>query len=157
MQPILLALDLAASTGYAHNLTSKKTCGVIRFKDDGTGFERCVYERMRRLLLDVQPDAVVYEQVMRHMGTHAAHRYGGYVALLQLACQTCFSRGAVEVIGVPVGTIKKYATGKGNAPKNAMIDAARLMGYDPPNHDAADAACILEYALNAKLVKKEST
>ncbi len=33
--------------------------------------------------------------------------------------------------GVPVGTIKRHATGKGNAAKEAMIAAARARGFSP--------------------------
>ena len=51
--------------------------------------------------------------------------------------------------GVPVGTIKKHATGKGNASKAAMVEAARLMigTYGDLTEDEADAVCLLDYAV----------
>jgi Holliday junction resolvasome RuvABC endonuclease subunit len=49
--------------------------------------------------------------------------------------------------GVPVGTIKKYATGKGNANKDAMIDAARSRGFSPADDNEADAIAILLWAI----------
>jgi Holliday junction resolvasome RuvABC endonuclease subunit len=49
--------------------------------------------------------------------------------------------------GVPVGTIKRHATGKGNANKDAMIAAARARGFSPADDNEADAIAILFWAL----------
>ena len=49
--------------------------------------------------------------------------------------------------GVPVGTIKRHATGKGNAPKEAMIIAARARGFSPADDNEADAIAILHWAI----------
>ena len=72
--------------------------------------------------------AIWFEEVRRHAGTDAAHVYGGLMATLTAWAEL---RG-IPYEGVPVGTIKRHATGKGNAPKDAMIAAARA--------DPADAA-----------------
>jgi len=47
--------------------------------------------------------------------------------------------------GVPVGTIKRHATGKGNADKDAMIAAAR--GFSPADDNEADAIALLLWAI----------
>ena len=52
--------------------------------------------------------------------------------------------------GVPVGTIKRHATGKGNAPKQAMIDAAWARGYSPTDDNEADAIAILLWAIETQ-------
>jgi Holliday junction resolvasome RuvABC endonuclease subunit len=49
--------------------------------------------------------------------------------------------------GVPVGTIKKHATGKGNANKEAMIAAAVAMGYRPADDNEADALALLHLVM----------
>ena len=49
--------------------------------------------------------------------------------------------------GVPVGTIKRHATGKGNAPKEAMIAAARGRGFSPADDNEADAIALLLWAV----------
>ena len=49
--------------------------------------------------------------------------------------------------GVPVGTIKRHATGKGNAPKEAMIAAARAHGFSPADDNEADAIALLLWAI----------
>ena len=48
--------------------------------------------------------------------------------------------------GVPVGTIKRFATGKGNADKAAVIAALRERGFSPTDDNEADAIAILLWA-----------
>ncbi len=81
--------------------------------------------------------AVFYEEVHRHLGTDAAHCYGGLVAHIQAWC----CENNVPYKGVPVATIKKAATGKGNANKEAMLDAAARAwpGIAMATDDEADA------------------
>jgi len=52
--------------------------------------------------------------------------------------------------GVPVGTIKKFLTGQGNANKQAMIDAARARGFSPVDDNEADAIAILLWAIETR-------
>ena len=73
------------------------------------------------------------------LATDAAHVYGGLMASLTSWAEL---RG-VPYEGVPVGTIKQHATGKGNAPKQAMINAARARGFSPADDNEADAIAIL--------------
>lgn len=84
--------------------------------------------------------AIWFEEVRRHAGTDAAHVYGGLMATLQSWAEL---RG-IPYEGVPVGTIKKHATGKGNANKDAMIAAARARGFDPKDDNEADALALLD-------------
>ncbi|MGB3624235.1 MAG: hypothetical protein WA989_00305, partial [Henriciella sp.] len=86
---------------------------------------------------------LIYEQVRRHAGTDASHLYGGWLAILEVWCE----QNSVAYQGVPVGTIKRHATGKGNAPKEAMIAAARARGFSPADDNEADAIAILIWAL----------
>jgi crossover junction endodeoxyribonuclease RuvC len=62
-----------------------------------------------------------YEHVVRHLGAHAGHMYGALVAAIQ---EVCLELG-VSYEAVGVGTLKKFATGKGNASKEDMKRAAR--------------------------------
>jgi len=52
--------------------------------------------------------------------------------------------------GVPVGTIKKISTGKGNANKAAMMVAARERGFSPADDNEADAIAILLWAVETR-------
>jgi Holliday junction resolvasome RuvABC endonuclease subunit len=148
----VLALDLGTTTGWAiRGFDGLITSGTVSFKPsryDGGGMR---YLRFTNWLTEIDrlsgPIAAIYfEEVRRHVGTDAAHVFGGLLAVLT-------SWGELRGIpyqGVPVGSIKKHATGKGNAPKQAMIDAARARGFSPADDNEADAIAILLWALETR-------
>jgi Holliday junction resolvasome RuvABC endonuclease subunit len=86
---------------------------------------------------------VYFEEVRRHAGVDAAHAYGGFMGQLTAWCE----HHQIPYQGVPVGTIKKHATGKGNASKEDMIAAARRQGFDPADDNEADALALLAWAI----------
>lgn len=49
-------------------------------------------------------------------------------------------------IEAPPKTLKKFATGTGNASKSDMLKAARLDGFKTSNHNIADAYFLAKYA-----------
>ena len=93
-------------------------------------------------------DAVYFEEVRRHLGVDAAHAYGGFMAHLTAWCE----HHQIPYQGVPVGTIKKHATGKGNASKDEMIAAMKALGHSPSDDNEADALALLHYALSLQEV-----
>ena len=116
MKPIL-ALDLGTATGWAlRDAGGTVISGTTSLKPgrfEGGGMR---YLRFTNWLTELQhlsgPIAMVaFEEVRRHAATDAAHVYGGLMATLTAWCEL---RG-IPYQGVPVGTIKKHATGKGNA------------------------------------------
>lgn len=148
----ILALDLGTTTGWAiRDFGGLITSGTVSFKPsryDGGGMR---YLRFTNWLTELDRlsgpiEAIYYEEVRRHAGTDAAHVFGGLLAVLTSWGEL---RG-VPYQGVPVGTIKKHASGKGNAPKQAMIDAARQRGFNPADDNEADAIAILLWALETK-------
>ena len=145
----VLALDLGTTTGWAiRGHDGLITTGTTSFRPgryDGGGMR---YLRFTSWLTELDrlsgPIAAIwFEEVRRHAGTDAAHVYGGLMASLTAWGEL---RG-IPYEGVPVGTIKSHATGKGNAPKQAMIDAARARGYSTADDNEADAIAILHWAL----------
>jgi Holliday junction resolvasome RuvABC endonuclease subunit len=107
------------------------------------------YLRFKRWLTEIKQttdglDAVYFEEVRRHAGVDAAHAYGGFMAHLTAWCE----HHQIPYQGVPVGTIKKHATGKGNAGKADMIAAMRARGFNPADDNEADALALLGWALN---------
>jgi hypothetical protein len=145
----LLAIDLGTTTGWAlKSADGLITSGTVSFRPsryDGGGMRYLRFQNwlgeMDRLSGPIV--TVFYEEVRRHAGTDAAHVYGGLMATLTAWAEM---RG-VPYQGVPVGTIKKSATGKGNANKQAMIDAARARGFFPKDDNEADAIAILFWAI----------
>ena len=137
----MLALDLGTTTGWALRAPDGLiTSGTVSFRPsryDGGGMR---YLRFTNWLTELDqlsgPIAAIWcEEVRRHAGTDAAHVYGGLMATLTAWAEL---RG-VPYQGVPVGTIKRHATGHGNAPKQAMIAAARALGFSPTDDNEADA------------------
>jgi Holliday junction resolvasome RuvABC endonuclease subunit len=55
---------------------------------------------------------------------------------------------AVPYLGVPVATIRRHATGKGNASKDDVIKAVRARGHAPKDDNEADALAILDWAIS---------
>lgn len=66
------------------------------------------------------PLRLAYEEVRKHMGTDAAHIYGGIIATIARECE----ERQLPYVAIPVGTIKKLATGNGRADKTVMCSAA---------------------------------
>jgi hypothetical protein len=148
----LLALDLGSTLGWGVRLADGTiTSGTAtfrpgRFEGGGMG-----WLRFRRWLDSMAASAaplgsIVFEEVRRHAGTTAAHVYGGFLAHLTAWCEGV----GVPYQGVPVGTIKRFATGKGNAGKDAVIAAMRARGFAPADDNEADALALLLWAIDAQ-------
>jgi len=149
----ILTLDLGTTTGWAlHRSGQPVTSGTAVFRNDryqGGGMRYLKFTRWLDTTLEAagRIDAVYFEEVRRHLGVDAAHAYGGFLAHLTAWCE----RQGVPYEGVPVGTIKRHATGKGNASKAQMIEAIRRRGHDPADDNEADALAILHWALETRL------
>jgi len=118
-------------------------CSVGRHESAGMRFVKA--KARIEDLIDGDTDLVVYEDVRAHRGTYAAQIYGGIVSLIQTRCIEC----DVPYMGAPVGKVKKHATGKGNADKVAMVDAAqKAFGPEVTDDNEADALWVLDWALN---------
>ena len=92
---------------------------------------------------------VVYEEVRRHMGTDAAHIYGALEGEIQAHCEA----NEIAYMAVPVGTVKKHATGRGNAGKDEMIKSAEGKWSDLVIFDdnMAYAMWIMEYTWETEM------
>ena len=143
-----LALDLGTTAGWAIRLPSgqiisgSRSFKPGRYEGGGVRFLRFT------AWLDEQNGLypvglLVFEEVRRHAGVDAAHVYGGLMATLTAWCES----NSIPYQGVPVGTIKKHATGKGNANKLLMMQAMVDKGHSPCDDNEADALALLYYAM----------
>ena len=149
-----IAFDLGTTTGWAA-VNGTVMSGVLklkggRFEGGGMRFVRFA-DHVTELLNRIKPEWVVFEEVRRHAGTDAAHIYGGLMAVLTGLCER-FPDGPLPYEGVPVGTIKKFWTGSGNAPKDAMIAVARTKGFKVADDNEADALALLHWKMNELLI-----
>jgi hypothetical protein len=159
----ILSLDLGTTTGWALRsrdgsiVSGSQSFKPQRFEGGGmrylrftrwlsevavTGNSNLFKDEVERVN-DTLLDQIVFEEVRRHAGVDAAHAYGGFMSHL-----TSFAeRHAIPYEGVPVGTIKKHATGKGNANKLMIITAMQALGHNPVDDNEADALALLRWAI----------
>ncbi len=146
----ILALDLGTHTGWALRprdggiASGTQHFTASRFEGGGMRFLR-----FKHWLTEVKQtvgnlDAVYFEEVRRHVGVDAAHAYGGFLAHLTAWCE----HHGIPYQGVPVGTIKRFITGKGNADKDAVIAAVKARSHTPEDDNEADALALLLWALS---------
>ncbi|QTD44365.1 crossover junction endodeoxyribonuclease RuvC [Ottowia testudinis] len=155
MHTNILALDLGTQTGWALAQTDSANTihsGTQCFKPqryEGGGMR---YLRFKRWLTELKGTTanttngiseVVFEEVRRHASTDSAHVYGGLLATLTAWCE----HHQIPYRGIPVGTIKRHVTGKGNASKAEVIAAMRANGHEPTDDNEADALALLHTVL----------
>lgn len=127
----ILALDPATQCGWSFFEDSYlMSSGSVSFKA-GRGesnsisyfrFALFLREKLEELKHTSGTPVVGYELVSRHLSTYAAQVYGGWVSIIQAETMAA---GIENVVTIPVQHVKIFATGKGNAKKEAMLDAAQ--------------------------------
>jgi len=147
----ILALDLGTTTGWASLIGGIVQSGTVTFRPsryDGGGMRYLRFQRWLDTLAHGNDGlaTIYFEEVRRHVGTDAAHLYGGFLTTLTAWCE----REQVAYQGVPVGTIKRFATGKGNADKHAVLAAVTARGFRPADDNEADAIAILLWAMETR-------
>ena len=144
---ITLALDLGTTLGWASCSAGGVVLGsgAVRLAKPGDH----VGKRYAQFLgwlnsLSMTPSHIVYEDVKFFRGIESSRVWCGLFAVLRMHAY----RKAVPLTGIHLATVKKHATGKGNADKAAMVHAARalwptqMLGSD--SEDQADALWILD-------------
>jgi Holliday junction resolvasome RuvABC endonuclease subunit len=148
---MILTLDLGTTTGWAVGDKIKKLhlkSGSVNLKPTRYQSHGQRYIGFKTLLVDTHAKYNIsmcfYEEVRKHIGTDAAHIYGGFVATLQTWC----IENGIDYAGTPVGTIKKHITGKGNAGKEEVILAIKQkLNIYPKDDNEADAIALCDYHL----------
>lgn len=152
----VLALDLSTTTGFALSAAGVITHGVADFtrykgcksraaQHDGRtylNFQRWLRER---IALD-KPALIVFEEPMGNFKSAAARNV--VVGLRGILMSTA-AYYDIRVIGIAQTKLKKWATGKGNAKKEAMHTAARARWPDErfADDNAVDAFLLLQLHL----------
>ncbi len=141
----ILALDMATHTGWATNYPTfqygRERFDRKRGESPGMRFLRFTawLEEINRLC---EPHVIVYEQ--------AHHRGGAATAVgvgMATTLQTFAAKHDIETMAVHTGSLKKFATGKGNASKREMAVACyEQLNSHPESDDEVDAIWLLKYA-----------
>lgn len=132
----ILGLDLGGVTGWAILSSAAPLHGYFDLRNkhgEGGGMPFLKFRnRLGELLAGI--DLVVYEEVRFAATTDAAIAWGGFRSILLAECEA----RAVPVKGYTPSQIKRHATGKGTADKQAMLAAAQAR-WPAKDHNEADA------------------
>ena len=145
----IAAIDPAQVCGWAVRLRSgAMEAGVWKLKPDRFSNMGSAMLNLRGKLAELldrhAPDLVAFEQVRMHQGVDAAHWYGAIIGkIMEMA-----EERQIPCRGVHFAHIKQTATGKGNANKEAMLEAAKAHWPHAHiiDHNQADAMWIAETA-----------
>ena len=142
----ILALDCGTKTGWASFADGRIESGVQDFslkRGESKGIRFLRFNTWLNAMLKLtKSDVVVYE--MAHFrGGHATEILVGMTTRIEEFCES----NNIEYSSVHSGTLKRFATGKGNASKEALRRAA-VQKYKRivDNDDEADALHILAWA-----------
>ena len=141
----ILALDIATKTGWAMCDNGKHDYGmfVCKSKNRGSRYETFTFELLKLFASFnySKPDIIVFEKAFQK-SQRSAELYHGFLAMLEYRAW----QYGIDLMPVYATHLKKWATGNGKASKNDMIEAARLLGWNPKDDNEADALLLLEYA-----------
>lgn len=140
----VLALDLSSKTGWAH------TCGQsgvwnFKIKSDESKDMRLI--RLRGKITEIYQSVGINLIVFESANYSGTNRNSLPDELISVVKTWCLDRSNIEYKGYPSSEIKKHATGKGNANKDAMVKAAReKFEIDIIDDNHADALWLLDLA-----------
>ena len=151
----VIFFDLATATGWASYYHGTTESGVEKFTlrpGESPGMRFLRFNRwLSEVLLDGMGenpcyDLVVYEKPLARQSSSAAAAIAyGFATRVQEFC----ARRDIEHSVVPAGTLKKHATGKGNASKAMMMAAAQALfpDQDVTDENQGDALCGLHFVI----------
>lgn len=146
----ILCLDLGTKTGWSMSSSTESGLefewGIQDFSTrrcDGAGMRYLKFRDWLHHMYDkFEPIHEIYFEEVSFSGwRNSASTYGGFLSTLTIWCEN----HQIPYQGVPVSTIKKYITGKGNADKKMVIEAVRNKGYNVQDDNEADAMALSLY------------
>lgn len=142
----ILALDPATKCGWAHSCGSSGVWDLSIRRDESGGMRLIRLRSKLNMIRDAAGcDLLVYEAAR-----HAAPKMQGALVVqstLQAVITLWCEDSSIEYRGYSPTEIKKHATGKGNANKAAIIDAAEQRWGDIADDNQADALWLLDLAI----------
>ncbi len=151
----ILALDLGTKSGWALWDGARIESGVQDFTKQRGESNGMLFLKFNRWLHETVYDHYIHSVKDTLIAFEQAHHRGGAateiaVGLMTRVLEFC-ARYGIEHTSVHSMTLKKFATGRGNASKEEMIQRVRRRGlvhldYIPDDNEA-DALWLLIYAL----------
>ena len=141
----ILAIDPGKKTGWALLKDGQTESGVQDFSLKRGESQGMVFVRfndwLRKMIAHHLPEVIVYE-APHHRGGAATQLLYGMTTRIQERCDLC----NIQYTSIHSAALKKYATGKGNSPKDLMLVLAReKWGKDVIDDNQADALWMMEW------------
>lgn len=151
----LLALDLGTKTGWAYfdGMTTTSGTKVLATplevkKQKQNGLDRCCDLRVNRLFTLIASflpvDVIYFEDVQFASSTYQVQLWASLRAAVIMQYPAC------KVVAVPVGTLKKFASGSGCADKDGMRRALPE-ATEKMDDNEIDALHLLKLALSREV------
>jgi Holliday junction resolvasome RuvABC endonuclease subunit len=148
--PRILALDLMSNLGWACRSDDGQIhYGTETFKVpqvESPGFRWLRFRNwLKRIYETIHPTTIFFEEVKGFPSKNRGRDSRVYYGFEHSLTAFCVA-ASLDHHGVPVGTIKKFIAGGGNASKEAVIRAVQAQGHRPADSNQADAIALLLYA-----------
>lgn len=151
--PTILALDLAARTGWALARVHDRVpmCGAVRFANPGASMA-AIFANCRKWLSTFElPEIVVFESPMQPSfmaGRTNANTIRILIGIAAITEEFFFSKGC-DVREAKVSDVRAHFIGSNRhkrvAAKALTIGACRRLGWTPSDDNAADALALWHY------------
>lgn len=133
----LLSLDLGLKTGIHIEGDTHAVTHENRPKKSTKSVFWMLYSKLDELVINKKITTIAYEEAKFQQGMAISY-YHGFAAIVSLIGQIY----NINVVPIPVGTIKKLVTGKGNADKDEIMKTVTELGYTFDDNNSADAIAV---------------
>jgi len=138
----LLALDIATKTGFCTQ-TASGSWNLTPKKDESRGMRLVRFKAKLREICEMEKiNLIVFEQLATY-GKFPNFVGAEMQGVLKLFCE----ENNIEHKSYAPTVIKKFGTGKGNAKKEGMVEAAKKYNPSVASDDEADAIILYQLAL----------
>lgn len=139
----ILAIDQASSCGWCCGDDLYGCWNLTTRRDESIGSKLLRFKAKLKEIINLeQIGLIVYERVAGQHATAIIHA-SKMVAIIETLCEEI----GIQYTAYSATEIKRFATGKGNANKDAMVKAAQeKYGYDGTDDNIADAIHIYQLA-----------
>lgn len=144
----ILALDTGRKTGWAYLVNGNIIeSGIKEFPNKRGETQGISFLRFRTWLNEMvnmsQPDVIVYEQA-HHRGGAATNLCVGFTTRIEEIA----AENEINFLACHTGTLKVFATGKGNASKDKIIEFSEQFVDKIIDDNHADAIALAKWAEN---------
>ena len=130
----ILALDIATVTGWKTE-TSSGTWNLKPNRGESEGMRVVRFKAKVKEMVELENISLISYERPAGLFKSSIMVASEMVGVLKLLC---IEKG-IDLACYSATEIKKFATGKGNANKEAMIQAAKDLGFNPSDDNEADA------------------